>query len=56
MKITEMNSFIHQFWQEEIVPQLFDYIKIPNKSPAFDPNWKENRHMQKVLNLSLIHT
>ena len=53
MKITEMNSFIHQFWQEEIVPQLFEYIKIPNKSPAFDPNWKENGHMEKVLNLAM---
>ena len=36
MKITDMNPFIHQFWQEEIVPQLVDYIKLPNKSPAFD--------------------
>ena len=30
-----------------------DSIKIPNKSPAFDPNWKENGHMEKVLNLAM---
>ena len=53
MKITEINPFIHQFWQEEIVPQLVEYIKIPNKSPAFDPNWKQNGHMEKVLNLAI---
>ena len=53
MKITETNPFIHQFWQEEIIPQLVDYIKIPNKSPAFDPNWKQNGHMEKVLNLAI---
>jgi acetylornithine deacetylase/succinyl-diaminopimelate desuccinylase-like protein len=53
MKITEINPFIHQFWQEEIVPQLVEYIKIPNKSPAFDSNWKQNGHMEEVLNLAM---
>ena len=53
MEISNLNQFTHHFWQEKIIPQLIDYIKIPNKSPAFDPNWEQNGHMEKVLNLAL---
>jgi acetylornithine deacetylase/succinyl-diaminopimelate desuccinylase-like protein len=43
-------------WAEElfassIVPTLVDYIKIPNKSAAFDPKWKENGHMDRAVEL-----
>ncbi len=43
---------INNFWEKEIIPALFDYIKIPNKSPSFDPNWKKNGYMDKVLTLA----
>ena len=43
---------INQFWDDYITPTLFDYIKIPNKSPAFDKNWKKNGHMDKVLDMA----
>ncbi len=43
---------INQFWDDHITPTLFDYIKIPNKSPAFDKNWKKNGHMDKVLDMA----
>ena len=46
---TQTTEFVNQFWEKEIVPQLIEYIKIPNKSPAFDPNWQENGFMEKVL-------
>ena len=36
-------------WENSIVPELIEYIKIPNKSPAFDPNWNENGYMEKVV-------
>ena len=29
-------KFIDQCWDDEIVPTLVEYIKIPNKSPSFD--------------------
>ncbi|KYG08100.1 peptidase M20 [Sorangium cellulosum] len=38
-------------WEQEIVPALHDYIRIPNKSPAFDPAWRENGHMDKAASL-----
>ena len=29
-------------WDDEIVPQLVEYIRIPNKSPMFDADWVAN--------------
>ena len=52
MDYTKLQNDINKFWDDEIVPTLTDYIKIPNKSPAFDPQWKENGHMDKVLHLA----
>ena len=31
-----------RMWDEEILPALYEYIRIPNKSPAFDPRWQQN--------------
>jgi len=36
-------------WEESIIPELIDYIRIPNKSPAFDPQWAEHGHMERAL-------
>ena len=52
MDYTKLQNDIDKFWENEIVPNLVDYIKIPNKSPAFDPDWKKNGHMDKVLLLA----
>ena len=43
-------------WTEElfassIVPTLVDYIKIPNKSAMFDPDWRKHGHMDKATEL-----
>ncbi len=38
-------------WQQDIIPRLCDYIKIPNKSPTFDPDWKANGYMHKAMDL-----
>ena len=32
--------FVDQAWDERIVPALVDYIAVPAKSPAFDPQWE----------------
>ena len=40
MNSKNLKSHIHNFWDSEIVPTLVDYIKIPNKSPSFDPDWE----------------
>jgi acetylornithine deacetylase/succinyl-diaminopimelate desuccinylase-like protein len=38
-------------WEQEIVPALTDYIRIPNESAAFDPKWREHGHMEKAVAL-----
>ena len=40
---------IDQCWGDEIVPTLAEYIKIPNKSPAFDPDWAAHGYMDEAV-------
>ena len=42
-------TFIDRLWDDEIIPQLVDYIRIPNKSPAFDREWQAHGYMDKVV-------
>lgn len=49
MNKESIQSFCHKQWDESIIPELIDYIKIPNKSPMFDPEWKEHGYMEKVV-------
>src|SRR4051812_39380104 len=42
-------AFIDRLWDHEIIPQLIDYIRIPNKSPAFDPDWQTHGHMNRAV-------
>ncbi len=38
-------------WEESILPALERYIAIPNRSPAFDPQWREHGHMERAVAL-----
>jgi acetylornithine deacetylase/succinyl-diaminopimelate desuccinylase-like protein len=40
-----------QVFESSIVPTLVEYIKIPNKSPGFDPDWERSGHMQRAMDL-----
>lgn len=42
-------EFIEREWQEDILPSLCDYIKIPNKSPLFDAKWQEHGYMEQAV-------
>jgi acetylornithine deacetylase/succinyl-diaminopimelate desuccinylase-like protein len=49
---TQKNSdFIDRLWDAEVVPTLEAYIRIPNKSPAFDPDWEKHGHMDAAVAL-----
>ena len=45
------NRWVEETFAKSIVPTLVDYIKIPNKSPMFDPQWVEAGHMEKAIAL-----
>jgi acetylornithine deacetylase/succinyl-diaminopimelate desuccinylase-like protein len=38
-------------WNESILPQLVEYVRIPNKSPAFDPHWEKHGYMEQAVEL-----
>ncbi len=42
-------GFVDQTWDDEIVSELVEYIRIPNKSPLFDPDWEQHGHMEKAV-------
>jgi acetylornithine deacetylase/succinyl-diaminopimelate desuccinylase-like protein len=44
-------AFMEGIWDGEIIPALTDYIRIPNKSPAFDPDWEKHGHMDRVVDM-----
>lgn len=44
---------IERKWDDEIIPVLQEYIRIPNKSVEFDPNWRANGHVMNAMNLLL---
>ena len=47
----KLKRLINQCWGDEIVPTLVEYIKIPNKSPMFDPDWAAHGHMEAAVSL-----
>jgi acetylornithine deacetylase/succinyl-diaminopimelate desuccinylase-like protein len=42
-------SEISRAWDQDIVPQLTQYIRIPAKSPMFDPQWAEHGYIDTVV-------
>jgi acetylornithine deacetylase/succinyl-diaminopimelate desuccinylase-like protein len=42
-------DFVNDMWDSSIIPELCDYIKLPNKSPHFDPDWEKHVHMEKAV-------
>jgi acetylornithine deacetylase/succinyl-diaminopimelate desuccinylase-like protein len=41
-------QFVDERWDQDLVARLSDYIRIPAKSPAFDPAWASNGHLERV--------
>jgi len=51
MDTNRAQSSIDAWWSESIVPRLCDYVRIPNKSPLFDPDWEAHGHMDRAAEL-----
>ena len=49
MNVTTLRSRIAAQWDDEIVPQLTEYIRVPAKSPHFDPQWEQSGHIERVI-------
>ncbi len=40
---------IARAWDDDLVPRLTEYIKVPAKSPHFDAQWQANGHIERVI-------
>lgn len=49
--ISSITKNISQTWDQELIPLLEKYIKIPNKSPHFDPEWEAHGYMHQAMEL-----
>ncbi len=48
---TKLGAFVRRTWDERVIPTLTDYVRIPAKSPAFDPAWREHGHIDRAVAL-----
>lgn len=51
MNTDKLYDFCDEMWERQIVPQLSEYIKIPNKSPMFDADWAAHGYMTEAMDL-----
>ncbi len=49
MNLSDLNDFVDAKWDEDLVPQLVDYVRVPAKSPAFDASWDAHGHLRSVV-------
>ena len=46
-----VSKYVSDKWDASIIPALKEYIKIPNKSPAFDAEWEAHGYMDEAMDL-----
>src|ERR1700692_3600760 len=51
MDLARLRHFVECAWQDSILGQLQAYIRIPNKSPLFDPDWERHGYMDQAIDL-----
>lgn len=44
-------QYANQFWDEQVIPALSDFIRIPAKSIAFDDQWEEHGYLEQAAQL-----
>jgi acetylornithine deacetylase/succinyl-diaminopimelate desuccinylase-like protein len=51
MDLERLRTAVRKTWDESILERLTAYVRIPNKSPMFDPQWEANGHMERAIQL-----
>ena len=49
MNLSLLTQFINQRYDEDLIPRLVDYVRIPAKSPMFDPDWEQHGYLDQVV-------
>ena len=48
MDHAKTQAYVTRLWEQSVIAELSEYIRIPNKSVAFDPEWQVHGHMDRV--------
>ncbi|HKF98895.1 MAG TPA: M20/M25/M40 family metallo-hydrolase [Steroidobacteraceae bacterium] len=51
MDLERLKARVARTWDDSILDRLIAYVRIPNKSPMFDPQWERNGHMESAVQL-----
>jgi acetylornithine deacetylase/succinyl-diaminopimelate desuccinylase-like protein len=51
MNLAQLRESIDRVWDDSILEQLKTYVRIPNKSAHFDPDWDAHGHMEAAVQL-----
>src|ERR1700736_3679564 len=51
MDLQRLSASIDRTWDDSILERLVAYVRIPNKSPDFDPQWERNGYMEAAITL-----
>ena len=51
MDIQKTKKSVNEIWDDSIIPKLCEYIKVPNKSPMFDPDWEKHGYMEQAVTM-----
>ncbi|HEY6823059.1 MAG TPA: M20/M25/M40 family metallo-hydrolase [Steroidobacteraceae bacterium] len=51
MDLDRLEARIARTWDDSILERLIAYVRIPNKSPLFDPQWERNGYMEAAVQL-----
>ena len=52
LDLQQARDSIDTLWEDSILPQLVEYIRIPAKSVDFDPDWTAHGHIDAALDLA----
>ena len=50
-QLSNAQAEINAKWDQDIIPQLMNYIKIPCKSMMFDANWEQHGYIDQAMQL-----
>jgi hypothetical protein len=51
MDSQRLRKLVERSWSTGVLPVLTEYIRIPNKSPTFDPEWQAHGHIDRAVDL-----
>jgi acetylornithine deacetylase/succinyl-diaminopimelate desuccinylase-like protein len=49
MNLSDVSRLLDRKWDEDLLPRLVEYVRVPAKSPAFDPSWAAHGELAGVV-------